>query len=185
MWLDSEQLFYPVKDESIDQIRENNANAMAGMDSLRDIFTEVELGYELTPTETGADICLSDAFDGDEADFIYLQFADMDENYQYMLFYLDGGVPQDGEKYWYAKSLLKKDYNPDMVVVISWTDESGAEHSMNCRMDQGKLLIPLGGGRGWLLNEHANISITVKQGEEIIPVPEITDVQLLKLREVE
>ena len=109
----------------------------------------------------------------------------MDQNYQYTLFNLNENFIQDTEDYWYIKGLMKKDYNRDIVVVISWEDESGAIHNMNCRMERGKLLIPQGAGRGWLLNKHKNLTISVMQGEETIAVPEITEIKMLKLREIE
>lgn len=53
-------------------------------------------------------------------------------------------------------------------------------------MSHGKLLLPLGGCRCWLLNNHSGIRINVlNENGEPVPVPELHTVEFLKLREVE
>ncbi|MGN0131685.1 MAG: hypothetical protein ACI4AA_04530 [Lachnospiraceae bacterium] len=154
------------------------------MDTLYDIFSRPEIEPIVEDFGTYVSVDFQQDVSGNDADFMYIEFADQDQNYQYTLFNLRDNVLQDVDEYQYIKGLMKKDYNRDIIVVVFWTDEAGAVHSMDCRMDQGKLLIPLGGGQGWLLNEHANITIAVAKGEEIMDVPEITNVEMLKLREV-
>ncbi len=78
---------------------------------------------------------------------------------------------------------MKKSYNPGMLVCISWVDDYGAEHIMYCEMNRGKLLIPLGAGAGWLLHNHAQMQIHVMQDGMEIAMPQITEIQFLKLRE--
>ena len=124
-------------------------------------------------------------FDGDKADFLYLEFPDMEDDYNYILFdHIEDRV-QDVEKDSFAASLMKKNYNLDKIVTVAWTDDSGQEHRMACGMDEGTLLIPVGAGRGWLLNSHSDISISVQEDETIAEVPEINRIRLLKVREVE
>lgn len=155
------------------------------MDRLKSIFSNPEIAYTLINTDNTVQAKLTKGIDGDEVDFVYLEFAEMDNNYEYILF--DGeAVVQDTDKYPFLKYLAKKDYNRDLTVVVSWTDEAGNSRSMNCAMGQGKLLIPLGGGRGWLLNKHSEISINViNQNGETVAVPDISNLEFLKLREVE
>lgn len=157
----------------------------SSMEELMNIFDNTDFGYTIEIVDKNVDVNFEQFIDGNNADFIYIEFADMDQNYQYTLFNLNENFIQDTEDYWYIKGLMKKDYNRDIVVVISWEDESGAIHNMNCRMERGKLLIPLGAGRGWLLNKHKNLTISVMQSEETIAVPEITEIKMLKLREIE
>lgn len=157
----------------------------SSMEELMNIFDNTDFGYTIEIVDKNVDVNFEQFIDGNNADFIYIEFADMDQNYQYTLFNLNENFIQDTEDYWYIKGLMKKDYNRDIVVVISWEDESGAIHNMNCRMERGKLLIPQGAGRGWLLNKHKNLTISVMQGEETIAVPEITEIKMLKLREIE
>lgn len=56
---------------------------------------------------------------------------------------------------------------------------------MDCDMGQGKLLIPLGAGRQWLLNEHSYLNIYACRGDDIIDLPEVAEVKFLKLREAD
>jgi hypothetical protein len=121
---------------------------------------------------------------GEDADFLYIEFANMTENFDYIQFNHQGDYVVDMEEYGYARALFKKDYNRGMNVIFKWMDDMGIEHSMGCSMDAGKLLLPLGGGRGWLLNNHSDLRITVMQEDQITAVPEIADLRLLKVREV-
>ncbi|EOT28335.1 hypothetical protein C805_00477 [Eubacterium sp. 14-2] len=156
------------------------------MDSLKSIFSSPGIAYSFINTDNTVQAKLKKVIDGDEADFAYLEFAEMDNNYEYILFNLEEAVVQDTDKYPFLKYLAKRDYNRDLTVVVSWRDEAGNSHSMNCAMGQGKLLIPLGGGRGWLLNKHSEISINViNQNGETVAVPDISNLEFLKLREVE
>ena len=62
---------------------------------------------------------------------------------------------------------------------------NGETHYMDCDMGQGKLLIPLGAGRQWLLNEHSYLNIYACSGDDIIDLPEVAEVKFLKLREAD
>ena len=53
-------------------------------------------------------------------------------------------------------------------------------------MNNGKLLIPLGSGRRWLLNNHSILNIVIQnEAGQTIEWPGIDDIKFLKLREVE
>ena len=80
---------------------------------------------------------------------------------------------------------MKKFYNDGIKVVVSWKNDAGEIITSSCDMDEGKLLFPLGAARGWLLNSHSSISISVMAGDEVIATPKITELRMLKLREVE
>lgn len=149
--------------------------------SLEQIFTEKKIAFTEKRAEKNLQIVFQNAIDGDEADYMYLGFGGMDENYQYTLYQLSGEQKQDESVF--AKHLMKKSYNPGMLVCISWVDDYGAEHIMYCEMNRGKLLIPLGAGAGWLLHNHAQMQIHVMQDGMEIAMPQITEIQFLKLRE--
>ena len=51
---------------------------------------------------------------------------------------------------------------------------------MNCNMGRGKLLIPLGSGRDWLLNNHNSLTFTITKGGKTLPVPNVKKVEMLK-----
>ena len=154
------------------------------MDSLGRIFTGYETDYAVSQDESGIKIHFDQEVKGEDADFLYIEFANMTENFDYIQFNHQGDYVVDMEEYGYAKALFKKDYNRGMNVIFKWMDDMGIEHSMGCSMDAGKLLLPLGGGRGWLLNNHSDLRITVMQEDQITAVPEIADLRLLKVREV-
>ena len=83
--------------------------------------------------------------------------------------------------------LLKKKYNKGVAVIVEWQDENYESHRMRCELNEGKLLIPLGSGAKWLLHNHDNLSIWVEQdGEKVAtPLGSLSEIKLLKLREVE
>lgn len=156
------------------------------MGTLGIIFSDPGIAYTATDVENGVRISMAEAVDGDEADFLYLEFAGMDENYEYTLFDSNDFYVQDTEKEPFLKYLTKKDYNRGVTVNVSWTGEEGAVYGMSALMGRGKLLLPLGGGRGWLLNSHSDITVSVTgQDGQNIPVPEMVNLKFLKLREVE
>jgi hypothetical protein len=80
---------------------------------------------------------------------------------------------------------LKKEYNPGKIVTINWLDDEGESHSEMCLLSKGKLLVPLGSGSEWLLNNHNTISIVLQEDGEVVSVPEIKTAKFLKLREID
>ena len=177
----------------------------SSMDTLMDVFTERDYDYSIIGTvdagaitqdaseqsESNRDgedytvlLDFAEEFDGNDADFMYIEFEDMTDNYGYALYsYHNPVFHNDASKL--AKSLMKKIYNDGMTVTVSWQSEAGEEFSMTCNMDEGKLLLPLGAARGWLLNDHDELSIVVKQDDEVIHIPAIKDIKMLKAREVQ
>lgn len=154
------------------------------METLSKIFTKPEVTYDLLENKTGADVIFSEKIDGNEADWLYVEFADMDNNFDYVFYDTAGQyIQQEEELSWLEKMMLKKDYNTGMIVNISWEDETMQVHNLQCNMSKGKLLIPLGSGLKWLLNSHQSIHITVYQDGQVIDMPEIEAIELLKLRE--
>ena len=108
-----------------------------------------------------------------------MEFKNMDQDFQYI--FHDADTVYEGTGF--QRLLMKKDYNPGMYVETLWADDKGETHYMDCDMGQGKLLIPLGAGRQWLLNEHSYLNIYACRGDDIIDLPEVAEVKFLKLRE--
>lgn len=162
----------------------------ASMDTLNDIFHNANVKYIMERQMDEISVTFEQDINGSDADFVYIEFENMDNNPDYTLFNLSDSVIQDAEgsklvKY-VLKYLMKKDYNRNLTVVVSWNGEDGNTYSMNCSMSHGKLLLPLGGGSGWLLNNHSNISISVfNEYGEMVEVPEIYRLEFLKVREVQ
>lgn len=150
--------------------------------SIQNVMTKVDIGYTVEKSGNGADIFFSFPFHGDSADYMYVEFVNMANNYQYIMFNLSGSSEQ--EKGILAKYLMKKNYNPGMQVHIIWFDDKGDSHNMICTMSEGKLLIPLGAGNQWLLNEHASMRLVVMQDGQEIEMPAIDKIEYWKLQEI-
>ena len=157
----------------------------SSMDELSDIFSETNVDYAVNADVDGAQVDFTEAIDGDEADFIYLELADIDAEDSYVLLDYHMPVEQNAADYGIFKSLLKKENNVGYAVTLSWTGDDGEEHSMKCDYDEGKLLIPLGSGSRWLLNKHTQLNITFGKDGELLPMPEIKELKMLKVREIE
>ncbi len=149
------------------------------MDSLSEIFTEVDANDQGTIQGNVYRVDFNTPVDGNQADFVYVEFKNMDQDFQYI--FHDADTVYEGTGF--QRLLMKKDYNPGMYVETLWADDKGETHYMDCDMGQGKLLIPLGAGRQWLLNEHSYLNIYVCRGDDIIDLPEVAEVKFLKLRE--
>lgn len=152
------------------------------MESLSEIFTDPGIKYSLSSSQGVREVVFDAPLDGDDADFMYIEFADMDRNYEYILFDHKNDTIQKEDPL--ANPLMKKDYNRGMTVAVSWTGDGGEVDTMECSMCQGKLLIPIGAGRDWLLHEHEKLEVSVLQDGEKIEMPEIREVRFLKLREI-
>jgi len=158
----------------------------SSMDSLEEIFTEYVMDYELIEEGNSTKVDFAQEIDGDQADFIYIDFGDLTTDYKYIMYGINGtSVDIDATSYGWAKSLLRKDYNPDTVVTLTWTNDAGQEYDIYCAMDEGKLLIPIGSGTGWLLNSHSSFTIRITENGNEVTVPAINDIRFLKLREVQ
>lgn len=168
--------------ENVD-LQKTAASWGLSIESLNKLFNEPKLDYSIKKEERELDVSFARPFDGDIADFIYLEFANMSTNYNYTLYNLSGEIEQPESKY--SKLLMRKNYNPGMTVQIKWYDENNEEHAMIAKMSQGKLLFPIGAGTKWLFNNHSSISIHVLQDDVEIETPELAQIRFLKIREVE
>lgn len=157
----------------------------SSMDSLEKIFKEITFNYSVDASKGYSNVDFEEPIKGKDADFIYLEFMNVLGNYNYVFLDHHQDVEQDVDKYWYAKPFMIKNYNPGMKVVITITDDIGEEHSMTCRMDEGKLLIPIGACSGWLFDTHSSFKVTVIQDDSVIEMPQIKKIRLLKIREVQ
>lgn len=156
----------------------------SSFDTLQDIFSEVSLDYQIVDQVEGVSIELEKTIDGDEADFIYLDFGDLTTNYGYMQMGSNASYSVEVGEDSLAKYLLKKDYNPEVEINIFWFNDAGEKYNLTCNLDEGRLLIPIGTGTGWLLNNHSELSITATVNGESIELPNINTIKFLKLREV-
>jgi hypothetical protein len=157
----------------------------SSMDSLQEIFTAAPVSTKIIREEESTKIVFDKTTKGEDADFVYIEFDGMDQSFTNILLNHHAEIePPKEEISWFNEKLMKRDYNRGISVTTLWSDEYKNQHSMNCNMGRGKLLIPLGSGRAWLLNNHDSLTFTVSQGGKTLPVPNIKKVKLLKVREV-
>ncbi len=154
------------------------------MDSLEPIFTQKDIAYDLSGGDASIHVDFAKEFDGDEADFMYIEFEDVPQTYDYAIYQNHDPIIQNQYNNSIGRFLMKRIYNDGMDVTVSWTNEAGEVISSTASIDQGKLLMPLGAARGWLLNTHSQLVITASQDETAISVPKIKEIRMLKLREV-
>lgn len=198
-WGEEQELFIPNEGKyTKEEIEEQNKNISISWDeyglgrnpaalgnsmkTLEPVFQIVDTSIEVKKDADKSILCFNKALNGEDADFMYIEFG-VDSSFDYYLYNKDGMSGMRGilfNKFW-----LKKEYNPNMTVRISWMDENAETHTMTCSMSEGKLLIPLGAGLKWLYNEHEFLNIQVLQDGNTINVPDINNIQFLKLREVE
>lgn len=161
----------------------------SSMETLKPIFENVPLEYDLKEEDIGVRITFDKEIDGDEADFLYLEVGNLSNQVSHVALNQGAEEPIDISGYEYGKALFKEKNNPDDSISIVWSDEQGHLYTMNCEMDEGKLLIPLGAGKGWLLNNHGDIRITqfkmLYDYKQTIEIPQIVNLKFLKLREIE
>ena len=157
----------------------------SSMDSLEEIFTAVTVSTKIIQEDASTKIVFDKTIKGEDADFVYIEFDGMDQSFTDILFnhFTEFEPPQE-EISWFNEKLMKRDYNRGTLVTILWNDDHGNQHSMNCNMGRGKLLIPLGSGRDWLLNNHNSLTFTITKGGKTLPVPNVKKVEMLKVREV-
>ena len=156
----------------------------SSMESLEGLFKDADIPYEIKDDHDGSEIVFDTAIYGNDADFLYLDIAN-DMNYDYKLFNISYAIKQETDNDPFSRYVMKKDYNPGENVIVKWIDDAGRVHDMTCSLYRGRLLIPLGGGSGWLLNDHDRISISMADDEgNALEMPQIEKVRFLKLREL-
>ncbi len=153
----------------------------SSMKSLNPIFAESDIVPTITREDNSYEVVFDKTIDGDEADYLYLDFGEHKDKYNYKQLYSDEII--NAEQYGLLKYFFKKDYNPDTYVEVSWVDNYGRNQKITCNLDEGKLLIPLGARTGWLLNDQSSIKITLLGEEDFIRNLDIKNIRFLKLRE--
>lgn len=146
-------------------------------DSLLKIMDKVDCTGEVVSShlnnsngvEYDYDIKMDKVIKSNTADFMYIEFNVNGEIYE---------INDNSSK---LKKLLKKNnYNDGIYVIISWGD--GTTNQLLSIMGDGKLLIPLGTNVNWLLNDHSEFTIKVKNLDKKIEIKNIEFYNLKKER---
>lgn len=149
--------------------------------TLYTIFDPISIDMNINETQS---ICVdfSKPLYGENADFLYLELDIPDEDTEYTLYDLDGEEVQNSSGI--SKYLFEKREHFHEYIIVSWYDEAQNQYSMTCSMENGKLLIPLGAGKKWLLHGHDKIEISAYHNEELMKLPIPKTIQWLKLKEL-
>lgn len=150
------------------------------MKSLEKIFDEVPVQIYLDEVDGYQGVFFDREIWGDDADFLYIKLAGLNSEPSYALYNTSKGF-QIQEDLKLARPFMRKVYNPNQKLMVGWT-VNNQDYFIKCNVSQGELLIPLGAGANWLLNNHDCIWLV---GEEMSQKIQIEEIRLLKLREVE
>ncbi len=154
------------------------------MNTLSSKFSSIDVSLiNDNPLDLKRRYIFNKAIDGLDAEFIYVEFKDVTKNFEYTLYDLGGEKVQNPKGF--VKRFMKKNFNPGVVVRVSWFDDDKNVRYIDSNLSKGKLLIPLGAGAGWLLNKHNEITISVLIENKEIPIPEISKIELLKLNDLD
>ncbi len=160
----------------------NCSSLGSSMKSLEGIFQETDSAYDVSKDKDACQIDFEKPLDGEDADHFYIEFEGMDQNFDYIL---DDGDGQAVQASFFSRCLLKKRYHNGLSIVLQWADDKGELHRIRCAMSKGKLLIPLGSGRRWLLQAHSSLTFWAEQDGKRIDLPTFGKIRFLKLREID
>lgn len=151
-------------------------------DSLKDIFTLKNLRHKIFENNSGFDIHFSDYVNGEDVDYMYIDFQLDKDDLSYSKYNMGGLIPASKSNP--AKIFYKKTINRDVQVEITYDVEGeSSKPKIICAYSKGKILVPLGSGKNWLLNKHLKLSISVKKNNNIL-LPKLNRIDLLQLRKV-
>lgn len=153
----------------------------ASFDSLKGIFDNKEVSYRSLSDGMYDHLIFDEPLAGSEADFLYLEFEGMDEDVSYAMLG-KGHKTEPVEVKGIGKKFVNEIYNDGVSVEVTWVSEDNVPSKMTCNMCKGKLLIPLGSGSGWLMDEHDGIDICVIKGGKVERLPEVKECRFLKIR---
>lgn len=157
----------------------------ASWETLEGIFEKINSVYTIDDSlDKEKQIHFDETLDGNLADFMYLDISTDKNSVTYGLYDLEKFHPYSNPSF-LGKCFMQRRYNFGKKVQISWQDDDGNTFSIRTALDEGKLLIPLGMGRRWLLHNHSSIQIYIlDSNENKLEVPTIKKIQMLKLRAI-
>ncbi len=151
--------------------------------TLKKIFTPVDVHHTVSKTTAGAEVAFDSPLVGSDMDFMYVEFAGAEKEQVFTEFDMGGEHKSSGSRL--LKHLfLKNKPNPDTVLTAAYYDDEGQRHTVHCWFGHGKLLVNLGAGMKYLLNNHRTIELSVSKNGETLPLPSIQSLQFLKCRQI-
>lgn len=194
IWSDDKKCFYPVTNESEEEVRKSNSKVMVSMpadgvgriaaslgnsmESLQKVLSEKEIAFTTNVADNVLELDFAGKMDGNQIDYIYLDIAASAEFSPFIMG--DSHVATNGLE----EKLMKHEYNSGIQIVVEWQDDEMGSHTMKALLENGKILMPVGAGTGWLNHSHSEIRIWLeKDGQKIEMLP-TRAVQLYTVRDV-
>ena len=137
----------------------------ASLESLKNVMAELNIVENVEQNEYTYTVTLPDEVSGTEADMIFLDFE------------VDGWITEPEEDSKLVQLLSKQHYNDSVYVIISWGEEENEQ--MLSILGRGDILVPVGANASWLLDEHKDFKITVKNANAPLI---LNDIEFYKLR---
>ena len=172
----------PVFRENYD---EGNAADVFGQSfkSLKKIFTKKDIEFKSSIENNALTLDFPQPVSGKEADFLYIEFDGFENEYITTEFNMAGEHPKN-QSALISKLFLKAKPNPDVQVYVHFYDENNQRHVVRSNFCKGRLLINLGVGSKWLLEEHSRLEILMQKGGETVKMPAVKEAQFLKCRTI-
>ena len=207
VWTPERNSFLPNENLSFDEARKlnkkcplfyenywlGNSSGVLGLSfkSLKKIFKERKRAFSQKSEENILKLNFAESFEGHDMDFVYIEFEGGDSTSVINEFNMSGEhevkLNDEREKKEYeviSKLFLKKKFNADKVIQISFYDEDGKSHCVNADYNEGKLLVNLGVGVKYLLEKHDKVEISVLQNGVQMELPAVKEIKFLKCRQI-
>lgn len=194
IWNNNDQLFYPAENMSLEAISSANSKAIMKMqavdvgkyaaslgnsiETLENVLYENERSYNESLTEDELRVDFKGELSGEELDYLYVS-GNVGEDYTAKIFgdnHTAKNVIED--------RLMKHAYNSGLRCVIEWMDDAGGVHTMSSVAENGKLLIPIGAGTGWLCNDHKYVKIWFEKDGDRVSFPDEYQIRLFRVRDM-
>ena len=80
---------------------------------------------------------------------------------------------------------MKHDFNSGMNLIVEYQADDGNMYQFNSMLENGKLLVPIGGGMKWLCNSHAYITLRTLRDGQVVAMPNVSKLEFYSLRSIE
>ena len=196
IWDKEQSVFYPVEGQSVEEIRQCNANAImrkqAGecekfaaslgnsIDTLeKESLEETKIGYSSEIVDDYVYLKFDETVDGNDVDYINFNVDYEEVEAPYILG--DSHIANNKIE----TMLMKRGINKGLRACIEWHDDVGNAHTIYTDAENGKLLFPIGAGTGWLCNGHSEVKIWFEQDGNVTDIPEKYDVKFYHQKDLD
>lgn len=194
IWNEGDHLLYPTDGQSQQEILKANSNAVAelhtysdkvaaslgnSLSSLQKVLTKVDVAYEQSGNGLDARYSFLTPLQGNDADYIYIELDVSKEHNAFIM------GEEHAAKNSLERKLMKHDFNSGMNLIVEYQADDGNMYQFNSMLENGKLLVPIGGGMKWLCNSHAYITLRTLRDGQVVAMPNVSKLEFYSLRSIE